>query len=83
MTDTRNVPSDVAFLRNLAEKLRHVPGTYDIDDGDIDRLRIVAQAKDMTCPLCRSPNEVEAYGESGEFWWHCHACDEDFEKDDS
>lgn len=36
----RSTPS---FLRDLAERLRHVPGTYNIDDGDIDELIEVAR----------------------------------------
>jgi len=31
------------FLRALMETLRHVPGTYGIDDGTIDELRNIAQ----------------------------------------
>lgn len=31
------------FLRTLMEKLRNVPGTYDIDDSDIDQLHVIAQ----------------------------------------
>lgn len=30
------------YLRDLANRLRHVPGTYDVDDYDIDRLREIA-----------------------------------------
>lgn len=77
-----NEDSDVAFLRDLAERLRHVPGTFGIDDGDIDRLRAIALEKDKTCPLCSSSEEVESWGESSDFWWHCHHCDNDFEREE-
>jgi len=33
------------------------------------------------CPVCGSGWNVEEWGESGEFWWHCHNCNKDFEKD--
>lgn len=34
---------------------------------------------EKTCPKCASHEDVEQWGESGEFWWHCHACDKDFD----
>lgn len=37
----RSTPS---FLRDLAERLHHVPGTYNIDDGDIDELIDIARS---------------------------------------
>lgn len=31
------------------------------------------------CPDCKSAEAVEEWGESGEFWFHCHECERDFE----
>ncbi len=33
---------DVAFLRDLAERILHVPVMYGVDQGDSDRLRMLA-----------------------------------------
>lgn len=37
------MPDDVSFLRDLSEKLRHVPVMYGIDDFYIDHLRTIAK----------------------------------------
>jgi hypothetical protein len=37
-------PKPPVFLRDLAERLRHVPVDYDIDDGDIDELIGIARS---------------------------------------
>lgn len=29
------------------------------------------------CIHCGSNEHQEMWGESGEFWWHCHQCDKD------
>lgn len=29
------------------------------------------------CSQCKKSDQVEQWGESGEFWWHCHRCDRD------
>jgi hypothetical protein len=36
--------TDVEYLRDLAERLRHIPVMYGTDDGDIDRLLEIARA---------------------------------------
>lgn len=53
--DTTKEQPPPEFLRALAEKLRHVPGTYGIDDGDIDELihiaRMLEGKEEMYTPL--------------------------------
>ena len=77
---------DFTYLRVLAETLRHIPMTYGTDDGDIDRLQLIAARLEGkisytdACPTCKSGEHVEEQGESGEFWWHCHQCEAPFEK---
>ena len=53
----RNTPS---FLRDLAERLRHVPGTYNIDDGDIDEL--IMLAKKLENKIKNRSRDVRAEG---------------------
>lgn len=39
------------FLRDLAERLRHVPVMYGTDDGDIDRLLVIAREVEGDEPI--------------------------------
>ena len=33
--------------------------------------------KQLYCGSCGEKQTLEEWGESGEFWWHCHSCDRD------
>jgi hypothetical protein len=42
--DREHEQTDAEFVRDLAERLRHIPVMYGTDDGDIDRLLEIANA---------------------------------------
>ena len=65
------------FLRAYAESNDHIcEGTCgrDTPPNNIPIMR----CHETPCPHCGSGWGVEEWGESGEFWLHCHTCDRDF-----
>ena len=51
---------DVKYLRELSEKLRRVPASYDVDGGDADRLLVISdELDDGRALLARSSEFVK------------------------
>jgi hypothetical protein len=83
---TRRALGQRDAYKHAAELYRDLLGEIDvIPDSALDLASkailamMSAEGLEKTCSKCATFEGVEEWGESGNFWWHCHACDRDFD----